>query len=106
MNAPKHNLLQALENHPEIATIHIEYDGYSDSGAITEITCLNKDGNSIPTTEHLTSAIIDYVYTILPTSWETGEGAFGRIEFDATTGKSRILHHERIVETITQEFEV
>lgn len=106
MENTKHELIQSLKEHRQIATIQIEYDGYADSGMVSEINCLDKNGNSIPTTEHLTAAIDNYACSILPSGWQNGEGAFGTIELDAATGKSRVIHHERIVDTITNEFEV
>lgn len=90
----------------QIATIRIEYDGYGDSGVTYDIECRKKAGSGTPVSDDLREAIIDYLYAVLPDCWETGEGAFGILEFDVATGKSHIVHHERIVDTVTQQFEV
>jgi hypothetical protein len=98
-------LKQMLVDRPDIAKISITYEGYGDSGCFDARSYSDSQGNDVEA-DFLNDAVEEYVCSILPGGWEINDGSYGEVEIDVATGKSKVLHTERIVNEITTEFEV
>ena len=98
-------LKEMLVDRPDIARISITYDGYGDSGCFDNQQYLDSQEHDLDG-QAMNDAVEDYVCAILPGGWEIDAGSYGEVEIDLTTGKSKVLHTQRVVEEITEEFEV
>ncbi len=98
-------LKEMLVDRPDIVRISITYDGCGDSGCFDDQQYFDSQGHDLDG-QAMNDAVEDYVCAILPGGWEIDAGSYGEVEIDLTTGKSKVLHTQRVVEEITEEFEV
>lgn len=98
-------LKQLLLDRPDISKINITYDGCGDSGCFDAWIYSDSHGKEVKA-DFLNDAVEEYVCSILPGGWELNDGSYGEVEIDVATGKSKVLHTERVVSEVTTEFEV
>lgn len=93
-----------------VVKIVMEYDGCGDSGAVEEVTFLDKDNQPVTGIDagDYDGPYHGIAYAILEkhhAGWENNEGAHGTVTVDVATGKVTLEHGQRVEEVIDSEHE-
>lgn len=78
----KEDLYVLLDEHPNITSIDVVFDGCGDSGQVEDIQFFDENSDPLAKNSDLSDAVADYVYSILPGGWEINDGSFGTIHIN------------------------
>lgn len=78
-----------------VSEVRIQYDGYSDSGAVEDVSAKGPDGEEVEIPASFEGELAGAAEFLLPDGWENGEGAFGEIVLDVASRRVTREHNWR-----------
>ena len=87
-----------------VETVHIEYDGYGDSGTIEHVRAVAGEVE-IDLAANLTNELMTAAEMLLPDGWENNEGAFGVFVINVAERRVTREHNWRVESTEYEEEE-